>query len=53
MTLLDLQGMDRSFIATSPDSTMSMSCVPESNVSMAMCDDDPDFSNLSVVLCQQ
>ncbi|MEJ3749994.1 SapB/AmfS family lanthipeptide [Actinomycetes bacterium KLBMP 9797] len=51
MVLLDLQGMrtGRSWLAL--ESNMSMSCTPESNISHVMCDDDPDQSNLSVMLC--
>jgi hypothetical protein len=52
MALLDLQGMMASTDAgVAFESNMSMSCVPESNVSHVMCDDDPDQSNLSVMLC--
>ena len=51
MALLDLQSMGTFTREFAEDSAMSLSCVPESNVSAAFCDDDPDFSNLSVVLC--
>lgn len=51
MVLLDLQGMLHGRALAAADSAMSLSCVPESNVSQAFCDDDPDFSNVSVILC--
>jgi len=51
MPLLDLQAMSTSKLDSAPHSAMSLSCVPESNVSAFMCDDDPDSSNVSVVLC--
>jgi hypothetical protein len=51
MVLLDLQGMFAGHGSVGLQSDLSMSCTPESNVSMVMCDDDPDESNLSVALC--
>lgn len=51
MVLLDLQGMPAGHGGLGFESNLSMSCTPESNVSQVMCDDDPDYSNLSVVLC--
>jgi len=52
MPLLDLQALSTPRLETGANnSAMSMSCVPESNVSAFMCDDDPDSSNVSVVLC--
>jgi len=51
MPLLDLQALGTPRLEAGADSAMSMSCVPESNVSAFMCDDDPDSSNVSVVLC--
>ena len=51
MVLLDLQGMATVRVATRFESNFSMSCTPESNVSQVMCDDDPDYSGVSVALC--
>jgi hypothetical protein len=51
MALLDLQGLRLQDAGIGLESNLSESCVPESNISMAFCDDDPDYSDLSVILC--
>lgn len=50
--LLDLQAMRISRLEFAANSAMSISCVPESLVSVVSCTNDPRPSNVSVALCQ-